>query len=218
MPRHRSVTSKQRDSLLRSYRQRGHSNRSICLGYSVKTDRDWIFQSSRHFLHWIAYLETDRQVETFELASALECSDTPSVPQCRDFDAKVCLVDGRVIWHKIGAREVIDPDISNSEQIVRVVTDEEIHSRSLVSMRWLKVICFAGALRGERQAALTAAVLQTVRSQRRGLVRDILGPLRDYDDATVKGVIGRLAIKDALVLNLLASGFTPDTSWVWEET
>ncbi|MFM0008503.1 hypothetical protein PQR57_47430 [Paraburkholderia dipogonis] len=122
-----------------------------------------------------------------------------------------------MVWHKIGAREAIDPGISNSEQIVRVVTDDEIRSCSLVSMRWLKVICFAAALRDERQVAATAAVLQTVRSQRNGLVRDILGPLRDYDDATVKGVIGRLAIKDALMLNLFESGFTLDTAWAWEE-
>jgi hypothetical protein len=203
VPTHRSVSSAQRGVLLRSYRERGHTNRNLCLGYSVKTDRDWIFPSSRHFLHWIAYLETDRQVETFELASALESSDASNAPRGGGLDARVSLVDGRVIWHKIGVQEANESGLSVSEKIVRVVTDEEIRSRSLVSMRWLKVICFAGALRGERQAAVTAAVLQTVRSQRSGLVRNILEPLRDYDDAIVKGVIGRLAIKDALVLNLL---------------
>jgi hypothetical protein len=173
-----------------------------------------IFPSSRHLLHWIAYLETDRQVETFDLMPALESSHARR--GC--VDARVSLVDGRVIWHKIGAQEVIEANLTVPEENVRVVTDEELRSRSLVCMRWLKVICYAGALRGERQAAITAAVLQTVRSQRSGVVRNIVEPLRDRDDASVKGVIGRLAINDALVLNLSKSGFTLDTEWVWEET
>jgi hypothetical protein len=184
----------------------------------VKTARDWVFNSNRHFLHWIAYLEADHEVETFELATTQAGSNALSGGVGEDFDAKVYLRNGGVVWHKIVTGELPAHGPSELKRNVRIVTEEDIRSRSLMSMRWLKVICFAGALRSERQAAITAAVLQIIRSREHGVVRDILEPLQSYDDATVKGVLARLAIKDALVLDLSEAGFTPETPWTWEGT
>ncbi|EEF27458.1 conserved hypothetical protein, partial [Ricinus communis] len=221
----RTLPSQQRTRVLDSYRSRGRANSNLWLVYSVKTDRDWILTSDRHFVHWIAFLETNPDVQSFEIEpnENLARSGNQIVPG--RIDATARLIDGTLEQHQIGT---LDPDVISDQNPLqtgegtcqpivrkRFFMDDDLRPRALEAMRWLKVICYGATIRGEQQIQATLAAVGRMQSIGRGTIADIIDSISEFDDQVIFGVIARAAIKGDIALDLTADGFTRASNWVW---
>lgn len=223
MSKSRTLPSRQRTNVLKAYRSRGRANRNLWLVYSQKTNRDWVLRSDRHLVHWVLNLETDPDIQTFEL----EPSDPISVATndaSINMDALVVRTDGTREYHKLLLGRQQEPTqelsasprgLSGSEDAlpVRVFAETDLGSRGAEAMRWLKVVCYCAAIRDESQTEATLAAITVMRGKGQGTVLDILQNMSDFDREVSLGVICRLAISGDIVFDLSASGFTTGSRW-----
>ncbi len=156
MSKSRTLPSRQRANVLKAYRSRGRANRNLWLVYSQKTNRDWVLKSDRHLVHWVLNLETDADIQTFEL----EPSDPISLATdgaSGNMDALVVRSDGTREHHKLLLRTQQEPaqePAASPERLlgsedalpVRVFTEADLRSRGAEAMRWLKVVCYCAAI------------------------------------------------------------------------
>ncbi|WP_175796449.1 hypothetical protein [Burkholderia anthina] len=215
-----TLSSQQRANVMRAYRYRGRRNRQLYLVYSVKTSRDWIVPSDRRFLHWIAYLETDPSVVSFELRD--DADEPEPFDRWPGVHALVTTRDNRIVGHRIvsdnegGDQGAVPANCSDTVNEVRLIRESDLRSKATVAMRWAKVICFAAGLRDQGLASEVALVSSIARRIESGTVRQIIEATPDVDAAIVKGLIARLSIVAWLRLDLSRAGYTLDTPWRWE--
>ncbi|NTY39853.1 hypothetical protein [Burkholderia diffusa] len=204
-------------NVMRAYRYRGRRNQQIYLTYSVKTERDWIFPSNLRFLHWILYLETDPEVATFDV-----CDDIARAPDTPGIHAIATMRNGRTVGHRIVSdksekdSQLPRPDPFDLGREVRLIPESELREQASLAIRWVKVICFAGALRDQRLDAATMLISGIAQSMGSGTVQQILEAAPNIDDAIAKGMIARLAITGWLRLDLSHRGYTRESPWRWE--
>lgn len=217
MPSTKTLPNTQRARVLSKYRARGRANRNLWLLYSVKTDRDWILPSDRHFVLWLAFLESDRAIETFEF---------PEEDDAAKFAAVAYRWDGSVEYQtiastSIGSEEQLAEPFENEQrgkyQVHRAITEDELRKRAAEAMRWLKVVSFAAPLRGQRLTAETLATITEMRSLESGSISDLTRRLSDFDLPTILGVVARTAIHGDITLDLSVSSFTQSSKWTWQE-
>lgn len=219
MSKSRTLPSRQRAKVLQAYRSRGRSNRNLWLVYSQKTNRDWILRSDRHLVHWLLNLETDPDVQTFELEPSDPTSAATNDARA-DSDALVVRNDGTREHHKlllVRSQEnaaVAQNDVESDDgPPVRIFTEADLGGRGAEAMRWLKVLCYCAAIRDESQSKATLAAITVTRGLGEGTVHQILETMSDFDREVSLGVIGRLAISGDIALDLSASGFTTQSRW-----
>jgi hypothetical protein len=223
MSKSRTLPSRQRTNVLKAYRSRGRANRNLWLVYSQKTNRDWVLRSDRHLVHWVLNLETDPDIQTFELEPSAPISSATNDASI-NMDALVVRSDGTREHHKLQLGRQQEPTqelsaspqgLSGSEDAlpVRVFTETDLGSRGAEAMRWLKVVCYCAAIRDESQTEATLAAITVMRGKGQGTVLDILQNMSDFDREVSLGVICRLAISGDIALDLSASGFTTGSRW-----
>src|ERR1700761_2010929 len=144
MSKSRTLPSRQRANVLQAYRSRGRMNRNLWLVYSQKTNRDWILRSDRHLVHWVLSLETDPEVQTFQLEPSSPISSATKDVSA-DADAFVVRSDGTREHHKLLLGRPQEPTAGaqshpeNEDALpVRVFTEADLSSRGAEAMRWLK--------------------------------------------------------------------------------
>lgn len=221
MASHATLSSQQRANVLQAYRYRGRRDRQLYLAYSVKTDRDCILSSNYRFLHWLLYLEADRNVTAFEL-----CDEVSAIKALEKkgegVDAWVTTRDRHIIGHRIVADERMtvgrsEPsDHAGLEGATRIIPQSELRSKSGLAMRYAKIVCFASALRDQRLESQTLLTTDVARSMNNGTVGQLLGEVRSVDDSIAKGLIARLALTGWMSLDVSLRGYTEDTQWQWE--
>lgn len=99
----RSPRSKLRRSIPDIYRARGHRVNNLWLVYSPKTDRDWLLPSDRQLVHWLVFLESDRDVLSFDLAPDPVISHDEIESRATELDAIAIYRDRHVEWHEVKA-------------------------------------------------------------------------------------------------------------------
>lgn len=217
-----TLSSQQRENVLRAYRSRGRRDQQMYLSYSVKTERDLILSSNYRFLHWLLYLEVDPDVITFELRDNI-ATDNNRIQLGNSVHAWATMRDRRIVGHRIVADECSESDKSASalspeesrEGEVRLILQSDLRTNASLAMRYAKVVCFAAALRDQRLDAPTLLLTEFARSAEKGTVRQLLDAMPDTDDAITKGLIARLAVTGWLRLDLSRQGYTPDSRWEW---
>jgi len=210
----------QRLRLFDTYRGRGHRNNNLFLVYSVKTDQDWVLPSDRHLVHWIYYLETDSNVRDFAFVSG---SDSRNSGLC---SVDVLLENGTRIEHQVGRKNAeqssealepkTEPSIRNvASTKIRIFTDEDLQPHVKTSLRWLKPISFASALRDQEYARQTLMLLDYFNQQASGDIGRVLEEPQvcEHASAIILGLIVRLAIKGHIRLDLSANSFGFGTRW-----
>lgn len=219
----KSLRSRQRTNMLAAYRGRAHRNNNLWLVYSVKTDRDWILPSDRQLVHWIHYLETDHRVKWFDLTpNAIRSHDGKKI-RYTELDAVVTLTEGRQQWHEV--KTAVGGEQASSQLAAqalgaktagvdyKIFTDTELKPHVDTSMRWLKAIAYAAALRNKEHIAETVALLNVLRSREKGLIAQILGDMTSFDDAVILGLIARLAIQGHINLDMTRTSYGAASSW-----
>lgn len=213
---HLSPSNAQRLRVFEAYRGRGRRSSNLFVVYSVKTGQDWVLPSDRHLVHWIHYLETDPEVHGFTFA-----------PEGNRADSRLCIIDvllsnGTRIKHQLGQKRVdqndhaLEPKNNNtSPTATRIFTDEDLRPFVKTSLRWLKAIAFASALREQEYTHQTLLLLEYFRQQTRGDVGQVLAKIEvcEHEAAVILGLIVRLSIKGHIRLDLTANAFGYRTPW-----
>ncbi|WP_449391368.1 hypothetical protein [Eoetvoesiella caeni] len=172
-------------------------------------------------VHWIYYLETNPKVKAFNFISESD-RDSDSV-----WGIDVILSNGARINHQVG-REAgensaaielqKDPSGDNASRLEnRVFTDKDLQPYVKVSLRWLKPIGFATALRNHEYPHQTLILLDYFKQRKNGDIGQILSnpDVCEYEPALILGLIARLAIRGHIQLDLTANSFGYRTPWIW---
>lgn len=223
-----SPKNKQRLHVFEAYRGRGKQNSDLFLVYSVKTNRDWILPSERQFIHWLYFLELNRSVKSFDLAPELRISFDDKEHRGTEFDAEVEYIDGHQEFHEVksdpaklnearGQLLAQAAEASGEGVKYRLFTDEDLRPHVKVSIRWLKPLGFAAALRDQDHAGLYGRLLLALKAQTQGTLDQILCEFEGHDVPTVIGLFVRCAIRGIIEIDLSKRSFNNTTYWKWLE-
>lgn len=211
-----SPRSQQRLRVFDAYRGRGRRTNALWLVYSVKTDQDLIFSSDRRFVHWLAFLEVDPLVKSFELTTSADAS----VP---DTSIKVQLTNGGHETHLVCGGRSAGEEFSTLQGgegqsgVVKIFTDADLKPRVALAMRWHKALAFAAAIRNKEYAPLRLALVPLVRSIGKGTLGQILKELQGFEEAAILGMFVRLAVEGHVSIDLTGTRFNYATPWIWCE-
>ena len=189
-----SPRSQQRLRVFDAYRGRGRRTNALWLVYSVKMDRDLIFSSDRRFVHWLAFLEANPLVKSFDLTTSADAS----VP---DTSIKVQLANAGHEIHLVCGGRSTGEEFSTSQGsevqsgAARIFTDLDLKPRVASAMRWHKALAFAAAIRDKEYAPLRLALVPLVRSIGKGTLGQVLKELQGFEEAATLGVFVRLAVE-----------------------
>lgn len=225
-----SPRSAQRLRLLQAYRGRGHRNNNLFLVYSIKTDRDWILPSDRQFIHWIHFLETNKEVRAFDLCPEKVISHDGKEFRGSELDAEVQRKDGRLEWHEVKSDDA-SKNVSKLQLIAqasaaarnpivyKLFSDEQLTPHIKSSIYWCKVIAFATAIRDKAYNYETSTLLDLLQKLQQGTIGDVLSEAKDEinDVGVLLGLIARLAITGPMSIDLSQSGFGYATEWRWND-
>lgn len=224
----KSPKNKQRLHVFTAYRGRGKQNNDLYLVYSVKTNRDWILPSGRQFVHWLNFLELNRSVRSFDLAPELRISFDDKEYRGTEFDAEVEYVDGHQEFHEVKsdstklheARGQLLAQASEAQREgikYRLFTDDDLIPHVKTSIRWLKPLGFAAALRDQDHAVLQGRLLIVLKARTQGTLDQILQDFFGHDIPTVIGLFIRCAIQGVIAIDLSHRSFNYETQWKWLE-
>lgn len=215
--------SRARQSLLKRYRSRGHRNSNLWLVFSVKTARDWIVDSDVRLIYWLLHLESNPDVQSFDLEPEITHSSSRGAPRSR-IDAQVLYKDGHVEWHRISditasvqssqADQLADALARECNRPLRLISRSELSHRNLEAMHWLTALAYAAVLRNEtNQPPVNALAALLHQNPAGGTVKEILEALTHHDQAILLGIIIRLAIAGTIHLDLTKKPFGYLTEW-----
>ena len=217
-----SLRARQRENLMHAYRARGKRNNNLWLIDSPKTNRDWILPSDRQLVHWIHYLETDPRVKFFDLVPQSVSGYDGTRERSTELDAEVTYVDQKVEWHEVKAGD----DVPSTSQLCaqrsaaerarrahRIFTDRDLSPHIRTSVRWLKAIGYAAAIRDREHIPSRLALLSYLMKERAGTVGAIHSELLGHDPAVTAGTLVRLTIEGYVSLDLTRTGFGHATPW-----
>lgn len=207
-----TLPSRQRARVLDAYRGRGHRNSNLWLVYSVKQDKDLLLHSDRSLVHWLTFLETDPSVVGFR----------PPTEEM-SVELKVGAAAAMVLERKNHQLEVhivaaTDPNVSSVETgvgmaTVRVVTIDELQTRSRLALRWLKAIAYAGLFRYHDMTPVMNQLAAALTQRRSGTLDDLASDLFGHDRAAVYGAAVKAAIHGHVELDLTSHGLCGATTW-----
>ena len=212
MTRAQTPRSTQRGRVLETYRGRGHRNSNLWLAYSVKLNQDLLFHSDTSFVHWLAYLESDTSVVDFspipdEMSSAVGVS--PASAMLVRYPA------ARWEIHIVAAR---DPGLAHIETqfgqaAVRVVGIDELRTQSMVAIRWLKAVSYAGMFRYQDLTPVMNQLATVFKRTQSGTMDELCEHLTGHDRASVFGATAKAAIHGYIALDLTSHGLCGASRW-----
>lgn len=220
-----SPRSRIKKSILTHYRARGRRVNNLWLVYSPKTDQDWVLPSDRQLIHWIHFLETNPNVKSFNLQPEPIISSDEKETRATELDAIVETIDGKLEWHEVKAgKSTNDPMYESQKQaqtraaslhraIYRRFDDVDLKPVMRVSIRWLKAIAYAAAIRDKEHIPTLSSLILVLQSLKEGSVKDLLVNLSEYDPAVVCGLIVRLALKGQIQIDLSNRPFGNNSHW-----
>jgi len=220
----RSPRSTLRRSIPDAYRARGHRLNNLWLVYSPKTDRDWLLPSDRQLVHWLVFLESNREVLSFDLAPEPVMSHDAKELRATELDAIAIYRDRHLEWHEVKAGTTLqETDCSQFQAQVtaareagatyRIINDEDLGPNARLAMRWLKAVGFAAAIRGQEHSLCRSALVAYLNNKKSGYVRLIVSELQAFDSAVVLGMLVRLSLSGIVYLNLEDRSFGLGTNW-----
>lgn len=220
----RSPRSTLRRSIPEAYRARGHHLNDLWLVYSPKTDRDWLLPSDRQLVHWLIFLESDREVLSFDLAPEPIMSCDANEHRATEIDAIALYRDRHLEWHEVKAgtalqgtdRSQFQAQVSAAQKAgatYRIINDKELGPNARLAIRWLKAIGYAAVIRGQEHGPCRSALVAYLNEKKNGYVRSIIYELQAFDTAVVLGLLVRLTLSGIVCLDLEDRSFGLGTNW-----
>lgn len=207
-----------------AYRARGRRVNNLWLVYSPKTDRDWLLPSDRQLVHWLVFLESNRDVLSFDLAPEPVMSHDTKELRATELDAIAICRDRHLEWHEIKAGTTLQETDRSQFQAqaaaarkagatYRIFNDEDLGTNARLAIRWLKAIGFAAAIRGQEHGPCRSALVAYLNNKKSGYVRSIVSELQAFDSAVVLGMLVRLSLSGIVYLNIEDRSFGLGTNW-----
>lgn len=186
--RNLSPKNNQRLSIFEHYRGRGRQNNNLFLAFSVKTNKDVILASDRELIYWIYYLETNRDVKSFTLNPEIVPTIYTGNPCTEKMDAEVFFRNGEHEFHIVKGEKnsnikktivssIDTPDTFSTSFELREFTDCDLSPYVKESLRWLKAISFASALRNNSCTYEKTKLLGTMEDMQQGYIGEIINTL-----------------------------------------
>jgi len=224
MPKSRTLPSRSKAHVLRSYRSRGKANRNLWLVYSQKTNRDWILNSDRHLVHWAKYLETNPDVRTFVIQpDGIEASHETGGPP-KNVDASAELGSGELEYHVLNFSATLEQGNSSfysrysaNDGRIRIFSEADLFPLGEETMRWVKLLNYCAAIRDEMHSEATLACIAAMRQIDKGTLGQVIQQLPNFDSQIVIGIFSRMVIKNDIFINLASSSFNLMTQWTWRD-
>lgn len=223
-----SLRRDQRKHVSAAYKARGRGNNDLSVFYSPKTDRDWILPSSRQLIHWVHFLEINPLVKTFDLTPEPVFAHDGKEQRATELDARVVFHDDSIEWHEVKSgtnlseqdkAQLVAQSAFSAErgEKYRIFTDTDLKPHVITSVRWLKVIALAAAVRDQPNLPITRAIHTVLESLGSGTIRQLLSQLDEFGDpGATLGVVSRIAIQGHIDLDLTARSFGYKTPWYWK--
>jgi|APAra7269097559_1048567.scaffolds.fasta_scaffold13733_1 hypothetical protein len=214
MSRTPTLPSRQRGRVLEAYRGRGHRNSNLWLVYSVKQDQDLLLHSDRSLVHWLTFLESDSSVVGFrpineEVSALLKVGPAAAmVLERKNHQLEV---------HVVAANSPGVPTVETGVGIatVRVITCDELQTRSRLALRWLKAIGYAGLFRYQDMTPVMNQLATVLMRRMTGTLNDLVDDLSGHDHAAIYGAVVKAAIHGHIDLDLASHGLCGTSGWKW---
>lgn len=207
-----TLPSRQRARVLDAYRGRGHRNSNLWLVYSVKQDKDLLLHSDRSLVHWLTFLEADPSVVGFRTLTEEMSAELKVAP------AAAMVLERKNHQLEVHIVAATDPGVSSIETgvgmaTVRVVTIDELQTRSRLALRWLKAIAYAGLFRYQDMTPVMNQLAAALTQRGSGTLDDLASDLFGHDRAAVYGAAVKAAIHGHVELDLTSHGLCGATGW-----
>ncbi|WP_139379437.1 hypothetical protein [Zoogloea sp. LCSB751] len=214
-----------RNSVRDLYKQRAHKNENIWLIYSLKTDRDWLLTSDRELVLCLGYLESNPNIEHYEINPEISKDRSYRIPRAVTASARTYA--GEVEWYFVMSDSVGDAVITEtadasmehpSRPKCNFITTADLKSKATLAVRWLNILSFGAELRNlvgsPKLAAHESATMSAVTAIRHGTIRSLLNDLHMFDEMLILGLIVKFACKGKVVLALEKRCFGNHTEWI----
>lgn len=214
-----------RRSVRESYRQRGHRNENFWLIYSLKNDKDWLITSDRKLVHCLGYLESNPNIDKYEIDPEVNKDWPCRIPYAVTASARP--YSGEVEWHFIisdsASEKLIAETIDASREHpsrpqCHFIPIADLKCKSTLAVRWLDILSFGAELRNltgsPRLVAHESAMISAIESIGRGTVRSLLNELHMFDEALILGLLVKSACKGKVILDVEKRCFGNYTEWV----
>ena len=220
------MKSARRKSIREKVRSRGKSNSGLWLVYSEKMKKDLILQSARELVHWLIYLELDREVVSFDHDVEKIISNDVFETRATEPDAIVQYSSGDIAWHEVKAvpmaqdRSQLIAQASASQKNdvqYNLFTDTELKPHTHLASRYLKLMGYVEVIRDQEHTATNIALLQYINTAKSGTIKLLLEALPYHDEAVVIGLLGRLIVLGDVTIDLSKKSFGLTTQWHCDE-
>ncbi|MDK2776551.1 MAG: hypothetical protein KYX62_02715 [Pseudomonadota bacterium] len=198
-----SPKAKLRSSIFASYRARKHRLSNLWLVYSPKTDSDWVISSDRQLIYWLVVLEADPSIVDFVIAdkgSATSRSEPAHL-------ATVQLASGVTEMHFTSEPE--DPGHAQ----YKVFSPMDLTAKARLSVRWMKAISFAAAIRQQELSVQTMGILSEVTRLGSGTIGALVSSFPNIQVDILIGLIVRISAAGTIRLDLTDNSISYSTRW-----
>jgi len=207
-----TLPSRQRGRVLDAYRGRGHRNSNLWLVYSVKQNQDILLHSDRSLVHWLTFLESDPSVVGFRPVTEEMSAELKVEP------AAAMILERKNHQLEVHIVAATEPGVSSVETgvgmaTVRVVTVDELQTRSRLALRWLKAIAYAGLFRYQDMTPVMNQLAAVLMRRWSGTLDDLASDLPGHDRAAVYGAAVKAAIHGHVELDLTSHGLCGTSGW-----
>lgn len=209
-----TLPSRQRAQVLQTYRSRGRRNSNLWLAYSVKLDQDLLLYSDRSLVHWLTFLETDRNVSGFgplptEVLAQLGVEHSAAtLVEHKDHKLEIHLLTD-------GTRTVSNIDTAAGNAHVRLVALDELQGRARLALRWMKAIGFASMYRSRDLSPVLNQLIVQMMQRDQGSVDDLAADCFGLDRPALYAALVKAAITGCVEIDLTAHSLCGSTHWSW---
>lgn len=165
--------------------------------------------SDRQLVHWLTYLETDSEVKSFDLSP----ESSPFESSERHF-VKVERRDGTMEWQTIQtAVDGAESQLTLPSARVLEISYNDLEERALAAVRWLKPISYVTAIREQPLVQIHSALVAVIKTQKAGMISDVIKAMTGFDPHAVIGVLVRFHITGWVNLDVASQNFNLSTLW-----
>lgn len=216
-----SLKSKMRKKLMLSHGARKNTKNTLWITYSHKLNRDIALASNNECIYWVACLEANPQIRSFEFGFIVDVKiDREECFQTKEL-IKVDLKTGGLELHGLssgngGKISFEGTAIINGVERPMTYTSvfgDYLAEKSKSAARWLKLIAFTAQVKNEVCEIEYEALNLVVRSLSSGTVGQLLMMTDRHDPMIILGMISRMAISGDISVDLTDLPFGINTIW-----
>lgn len=224
------LTQTPSSSLIAKMRSRRPAISYLWSCYSFKTDTDLILESHQELIHWLLFLEFNREIKSFWVPGKDEFySDQLGGRKVRP-DAIVINRWGQQEWHEVKPDLVDKESLSSSQMRVeqqiarannadfRIFDNDDRIPHMFKVPALMRLTCFVALCRYlDHASAMDEQIADFIEQQRHGTAQLLLHKFSHYDPSYIIGILSRLFIRGHVSIEIDEQTPCLSTRWDYEE-